>query len=71
MTGQKCLEPPTEEEFRRDPKVWRVLCNGGVDGFVDALNGYNPSWSKQVADSWDDSRVMVDGKHFSINPKLI
>jgi len=65
------LEHLTREELRRDPEVWRIICNGGIDDFVDALNGYNCIWSNHVANSWDNGRVIMDGKHFSINPKLI
>lgn len=48
-----------------------MLCNGGIDSFVDALNGHNPTWSRQVADSWDEGRVQVDGRHFSISLEFI
>lgn len=41
MMGQKRLEPPTGDEFRMNLKVWRILCRGGVDRFMDALNGHN------------------------------
>lgn len=51
MSRQKRLKPSTGEEFIRDPVVWQILCNGGIEGFIDALNGHNPSWSRQVVDS--------------------
>lgn len=48
-----------------------IICNGDVEIFANILNGYNPSWSIQVVDSWDEDRMVVNGKHLSINPYLI
>lgn len=41
MMDQKCLEPANEEEFKVDLVVWYILCNGGIKGFIDALDGHN------------------------------
>lgn len=51
--------------------MWRILCNGDVDSFVDVLNGYNPSCSRYVTNSWNGGRVVVDERLFSINLELI
>lgn len=54
MKGNKHLEPTTGNEFIGDQEVWRILCNGVIDDFMDALNGDNLIWSSQVVDSWDE-----------------
>lgn len=71
MSRHKRLEPSTREDFKRDLVVWRILCNNGVDGFLDALNGYNIKWSRQVVDSWDERKVVVDGKRLTFSTELI
>lgn len=46
MIGQKRLEPPMGKELRRDPTVWRILWDGRIEGFLDALNGHNSKWTR-------------------------
>lgn len=53
ISGQKKLEPSMGDEFKRDLMMCCILCNGRVDDFLDVLNGYNPSWFRQVVDSQD------------------
>lgn len=71
MTSQKCLELKIGDVFKEDKTIWKILCKGGIRGFIDTWQGSNESLSHQIANSWDERRVIVDGTHFVINTKLM
>lgn len=59
------------EEITHDQIVYHILCNEGIDNFVEDMNDHNPNWSRQVVTKWNGHSVLLEGCHFSINPKLI
>jgi len=38
------------EELTRDPTIWRILYEGGIEGFIDSLNGQNTELSRKMVD---------------------
>lgn len=59
MSGQKRIEPQNENEFKEDHVVWNILYNGGIKGFIKALDGNNLVWSRQVMGPWDEGQVQL------------
>lgn len=45
MIGKNPIKHESREEFKEDVVVWRILYNGGIQGFVDALQGFDENWS--------------------------
>lgn len=71
MTGQIKLEPENGDFFITSPKVFEILANGGVAGFINALQGHLEEWSRKVIQTWDEGRVTVDGDPMIVYAELI
>lgn len=40
------MEPSNGNEFNKDDRVWIILYEGGIRGFIDNLQDYNEDLSK-------------------------
>lgn len=43
------------------------MCEGGIQGFVDALQDFDERQSLQFNQTWDEGRVIVDSFEFVVN----
>jgi len=65
------LDPNSLKETMRNSKVWRILCQGGLDKFTCIYKGHDEQISMEVANSWYEGRCNVNSLEFMINPHTI
>lgn len=62
MIGQKIIDLECKYEFKKDPVVWDILCNGKIRGFIKDLDVEDQEWLRHVE---------VYRHHFCISTKII
>lgn len=58
-------------EWRKRPRVWKLMKNGNVIGLLESLHGCNPSSTRMFNKEWRNGSMNICGRNFTIDEGVI
>lgn len=65
------VEPSSLDKVKRNPLVWNIICEGGLEKFINACKGHNDVIFLEVANSWENGKYFVNDREVVFSLKTI
>ena len=58
-------------EWMKKDEVWEILSRGNFIGYMEKLNGGNPTITQQFLKSWKEGSIMVGNQRMEVTEEVI
>ena len=65
------VEPGSCMEWMKKDEVWEILSRGNFTGYMEKLNGGNPTITQQFLKSWKEGSIMVGNQRMEVTEEVI